>query len=244
MSPCFIDGGVYTQRRLFRLVGSSKLFRLVGSSKLCPHPARRPPLQPVHQPPPPRFVFSAEASTLPPGAPSLASAPDAAGSLAATLVMPVMPPANSGPLRVALPPLDFPKARVAAAAAALPQPTPPPRPAPPAGDGGTAADGSATTSATDWLESLEGRTDAPLLDWPPGHGLDDHPFVRCRAKGSLPVPPPFEALAEYAAAQFRSWGGGANGASSSRVVGGWRYLRSAHPNERLLHLTAANGYTR
>ena len=62
-----------------------------------------------------------------------------------------------------------------------------------------------------------------------------HPFVCASHKGRDAPPAPFEAVAAWAVAQFRSWGGGAPAAS----VRDWRYVRSAHPAERLLHLTAS-----
>lgn len=63
---------------------------------------------------------------------------------------------------------------------------------------------------------------------------DEHPFVCASQKGRNAPPPPFEEVAVWAVAQFRSWGGGAPAAS----VRDWRYVRSEHPAERLLHLTS------
>ena len=92
-----------------------------------------------------------------------------------------------------------------------------------------------------WLARIEGITTSPLLDWPPGCG-PQHPFIRYRRSGGggggarSGVPWPFHRLAEWAVGQFAQWGGGAQGVVG---VSKWTYLRSEHPNERLLHLAAS-----
>jgi len=82
----------------------------------------------------------------------------------------------------------------------------------------------------EWRQSCQLLSATPLLDL-----ADVHPFVCASHKGRGAPPAPFEAVAAWAVARFRSWGGGAPAAS----VRDWRYVRSAHPAERLLHLTAS-----
>merc|ERR1719440_2449115 len=88
------------------------------------------------------------------------------------------------------------------------------------------------------MDQLSGITDSPLLDLPFGRdGAGAHPFIQASVHGKSGKPPaPFEALAEWAAEQFRSW---SRGVADAHVdVNGWRYVRGDHPGEQLLHLSA------
>ena len=63
------------------------------------------------------------------------------------------------------------------------------------------------------------------------------PYVVASSKGSDRPPAPFGALADYAVAQMRAWGGGYPNAK----IQAWSYVRSKQfggiPGECLLHLT-------
>ena len=144
------------------------------------------------------------------------------------------PPAPAPPTAAPLAAAPASDARPAAAPPAAAPPTAArPSAAPPAAApaAATAASGSASAMTPDeWRQSCQLLSATPLLDL-----ADIHPFVCANHKGRGAPPAPFEAVAAWAVAQFRSWGGGAPAAS----VRDWRYVRSAHPAERLLHLTAS-----
>ena len=144
------------------------------------------------------------------------------------------PPAIARPAAAASAAAARPAAtRPAAAPPAAPPAAARPAAAPPAATAAaaTAASGSASAMTPDeWRRSCQLLSSTPLLDL-----ADMHPFVCASHKGRGAPPAPFEAVGAWAVAQFRSWGGGAPAAS----VRDWRYVRSEHPAERLLHLTAS-----
>lgn len=255
---CFVDLCVYSARRPFRLLGNSKRARATAvAPALTPNLALTSPrLHGVLRPPTRRCDAATIATQL---HATLIVAPDAlAALLRAQAAAPAVLPA----------PLDFVRrtepaappsaaaagsargaALVAAAAAALaPRPSPANAvargqearlAAPPGHDGASAGDDAADAPAqppadrlSAWRAFYIPKTDSPLLDLPPP--LSDHPAICATAKGGAAPPAIFRSLEQYAEDHFGPTGGG---------VRGWSYVRSAHPIERLLHLTAGGRVT-
>lgn len=258
---CFIDLCVYSARRPFRLIGSSKRTAAAAAAPaLTPNLALTSPrLHGVLRSP----TRGADAATIAAQLhATLIVSPDAlAVLLRAQGAAPAALPAPldfvrrtdpSAPSLVAPPPAASSSARgaalVAAAAAAL-APRPPHADArghearliaaPHCPDGALAGDDALNSDAlaqsppahlAAWRAFFSPLTHSPLLDLPPP--LSDHPAVRAMAKGGAATPALFRPLARYAEAHF-----GLNG------VRGWSYIRSAYPNERLLHLTSSGRAT-
>ena len=222
---CFIDLGVYTRKRCFRIVGSSKL--LPPSSSATPTALT---------------VNDGACERLPAHLSPLSSRP-LATQLHASLVVPLLAGTR------AWAELTLPEAMADASATAGSSPSQANRPPPPAPSMASpshpvrltsagpitpsASAGPITPSA--WVDQWLGLTAQPLLDTSPGIG-PAHPFVLCSRRGPAAPPPPLDRLGDWAAGEFGRWGGGA---SAPCRVRNWQYTRSEFPCERLLHLTAA-----
>ena len=112
------------------------------------------------------------------------------------------------------------------------------------GDSGGGDGGGGASDLARWIASYDGKTDTPLLDLPGGLH-PQHPYVRCtrtsKVYGGKAPPAPFDGLARWAVEEFQRWGhdeGKGPGASSACGIKAWTYIRSEHPAERLLHMTA------
>jgi len=92
-----------------------------------------------------------------------------------------------------------------------------------------AADTEAPQPEAAWVSHVRLLSAAPLLDLVQSIS---HPFICAKTHGGGMPPLPFSPLAEWALQQIRAFGAGFPGAT----IGGWRYCRSAHPTEALLHL--------
>ena len=256
----FVDLGVYTRSRCFRLVGSSKLSsaaRLRVSDGACeglPSALSRLPL-----------AQQLEATLVVPMLP-MPHAPHAK----AWLTLEIPPDARTTTLPAAAAPVGRqpgPTAAAGAAGGAIGRLAAPGDASAAAGDarrhgdgdgdgGGDGGDGGVSNNggggdgggeqptpadlAEAWLAQWDGVTDSPLLDVPPSIG-PKHPFVRSFCSGGGSPPGVLAALGAWAVTEFGRWaarlgGGGGSGAACS--IRKWHYVRSEHPNERLLHLTA------
>ena len=227
----FVDLGVYTRSRCFRLLGSSKL----GSRAYL-------------------RINDAACTDLPVALSPPLSLRPLVDQIRYTLVNPELPlPCAPAGRRSGLTEgidawvtLTLPDARPAGAqrsAAGQPRPRTGPAASGVAGAGGGSERGGASgacgaedesSDADAWLASLDGVTDTPLLDFTPTIG-PRHPFVKWKSSGSDAPPPPFAALARWARDEFARWGD----AHALVRVDRWLYVMAAHPHERLLHLTAA-----
>lgn len=86
----------------------------------------------------------------------------------------------------------------------------------------------------EWVNRCTVVTPSPLLDF--ASSAPQHPFIRCMLKGSGSPPSPFKQLGDWAVRQFNEWPNCIGGTPCS--VKHWKYVRSEHPTELLLHLTA------
>ena len=257
-SAFFVDLGVYTQRRAFRLVASSKLgggsaFKISdeASHQLSRFPAGGEPAR-----------VSRSYANLP-----------LSDQLRQTLVNPELPiPAHLRPT-LSTSTLAWVTLDVAALSTARGSPTRRPLRATQDRDASATSVGAARASrersgeATEhggavrapsrrpeedansiqgdqaddpraaWFSLLDGVTAWPLLDLPPSLG-PPHPFIRCTRSGSNTPPPPFAALAEWAAVQFGRWGTHSTASLGGCSVRRWSYVCADWPQERLLHMTA------
>ncbi|KAJ1454122.1 hypothetical protein M885DRAFT_498251 [Pelagophyceae sp. CCMP2097] len=211
----FVDLGVYTAARCFRLVGSTKLGSTASGLR-------------IHS----RHLVEAKAA--PPGDDAPGSAgfdviaavgPFEATELRETLVVPQLPPdfdfgccieVQAAGAVASAPGAAPGRPGGADEDAAAPKPTAPAKPGAPA-------------DAWAWDDVRKGVTDTPLLD------ISDvaHPFIRCIEKGVGAPPWPFDALGKHAASVAAAF---PKGRPNAKVFL-WKYICADFPAERLVSCT-------
>ncbi|KAL1526788.1 hypothetical protein AB1Y20_015484 [Prymnesium parvum] len=213
-ASCFVDLGVYTRSRCFRLVGSSKL----ASPAVLSLNSQLSQLRPSS-----RILIESSIST----------------QLRETLVVPELESTGYCTLKLTSVQKVAPASSRCATLNRQP-PVPsglcavPSAIAPAVPVQYTRNIGEGQTSVEQWEGCWRHITSSPLLDF---SSLGPaHPFVRCALKGSGSPPHQFNEIERWAVQQFGQWGTGHTGTVCKVLT--WKYLRSEHPVEILLHLTA------